>query len=116
MADSVYEQNKEECSHDKEPIPHENPLCIKYWYVFGAGVKRSRTQAEEKDLEGTAAIKKQKDLHEAGVFSQALGSAAGPSAKPEFAELDNLRKLEEQLRPEPLRSSCKGVIGIRKAT
>ena len=116
MADALYEQNKGERKHEKEPIPHENPLCIKYWYVFGAGVKRSRTQAEEKDLEGAAAIKKQKDLHEAGVFSQALGSAAGPSAKPEFAELDSLRKGEEQLRPEPLRSSCKGVIGIRQAT
>ena len=56
-------------------------------------------------------IKKAKDLQEAGLFSQALGSASGAAAKSESVELDTLRKGEEALRPEPLRSSLKGVIG-----
>ena len=111
MADALVAQNKIDYKHDKEPIPHDNPLLVKYFYVAGGGVKRSRLQSEEKELEGAAMIKKAKDLQEAGLFSQALGSASGAAAKSESVELDALRKGEEALRPEPLRSSLKGVIG-----
>ena len=37
MADALYEQNKIDYKHDKEPIPHDNPLLVKYFYVAGGG-------------------------------------------------------------------------------
>ena len=37
MADALVAQNKLDYKHDKEPIPHDNPLLVKYFYVAGGG-------------------------------------------------------------------------------
>ena len=99
-ADGIIAQNKEEYGHDKEAIPHENPLLAKYYYVDSGGKKRTRKQTEEKELEGEAAIKKSKDLADTGLFSDAMGSTDNPhDVKSESSELDLVRKAEEALRP-----------------
>ena len=74
-------------------------MLVKFWYVHGTGKKRERTQLEEKELEGVAAIKNRKVLEGVGTFSTAMGSGGYEEPKPECPELTALHTLVEQLRP-----------------
>ena len=100
--------NKEDYEHDKEPIAHTNPLLIRFFYVENGGKKRARKQEEIKEVEGSASIKKMKDLQETGLFAQGLGGQSS-GAKPESPELELLTKAVDTLRPELLIASFKGV-------
>ena len=107
-ADALIAANKEDYGHDKEPVEHTNPLLSKFFYVESGGKKRARKQEERKEVEGTASIKKMKDLEETGLFAQGLGGASS-GAKPESPELELLTKAVDTLRPELLIASFKGV-------
>ena len=67
--------NKEDYGHDKEPVEHTNPLLSKFFYVESGGKKRARKQEEQKEVEGSASIKKMKDLEDTGLFAQGMGGA-----------------------------------------
>ena len=98
-ADPITEQNKADYGHDFEPQPNTNPLLVKYYYVESGGKKRCRTQAEEKILEGEAAVKSSKALGEAGIFSHALGDGASSSSvKAESSQYQRLQAAELNLR------------------
>ena len=100
--------NKEDYGHDKEPVEHTNPLLSKFFYVESGGKKRARKQEEQKEVEGSASIKKMKELEDTGLFAQGLGGASS-GAKPESPECELLTKAVDNLRPELWIASFKGV-------
>ena len=62
-ADDLVEQSAADYSFTKETINHDNPLCVKCYYIYGHGKKHTMSGTERKDISGqTDGKNKQKML------------------------------------------------------
>lgn len=51
-ADDLVEQSAADYSFTKETIHHDNPLCVKCYYIYGHGKKHTMSGTERKDISG----------------------------------------------------------------
>ena len=100
-ADDLIATNSAEFDHKVEPQVNKNPLLTKYWYVKGEGTKRSFSQTESKELQGSSDVKNRKLLTDAQAFMEGLGpagSAEEPGAQVENVAFADMKQSREKLR------------------
>ncbi len=107
VADDLLRQNQEELGHHEAPVPHENPLLVKCYYIHGEGKKRTWKQVESKKLEGDMDIKNKKQLLENNLFQEGLG-LLGEAAESiaTGVKIENLAWAQLQGSKESLKSAC----------
>ena len=104
VADQLVADNKKDLGHNLPDIPHENPLLVRVFYVFGQGKKRSSSQTEGKEFSGTTDAKTQKQLQDAQCFIEGMGlgsassSSGGSKVKIENVMFGKMTTQKESLR------------------